>query len=54
MRFACFLAVLSILAACGGDDHNADQDVVRLDDASEEVMLTIAEMVDRGESDRRR
>lgn len=50
MRIVSCLALLSILAACGGDDDVTDADIIRLDDASEEVMFTIAELVERGEA----
>lgn len=38
-----------LLAACGGDDDVADEDIVLLDDASDEVVLTMQDLVDRGE-----
>jgi hypothetical protein len=51
-RLACLLASasLALTAGCSGDDHASDENVVRLDDASEEVMLTIRDLVDRGEA----
>lgn len=42
--------LVSSTAACGGDDGEAtDEDIVTLDDASDEVVLTLRELVDRGE-----
>jgi hypothetical protein len=50
MRIRSCLLALSLVAACGGDDDGVtDANIIRLDDASEEVMFTIAELVDRGE-----
>jgi hypothetical protein len=48
------LALLSItiMPACSGDDDGGDEvdaDLVQLDDASDEVFLTIRDLVDRGE-----
>lgn len=42
---------LTLAAGCGGDDDDgvADEDIVRLDDASEEVVLTLQDWVDRGD-----
>lgn len=51
-RFACLLmsACLALAAGCSGHDDVSDSDVIRLDEASEEVMLTIRDLVDRGEA----
>lgn len=39
-----------LAAACGGDDHGvADEDIILLDDASDEVVLDLADLVERGE-----
>ncbi len=51
MRAALFLSVLSTIAAgCGSDDHG-DSSVIALDDASDEVALTILDRADRGDAE---
>jgi hypothetical protein len=42
-------APLLAAAACGGDDGHADDEIVLLDDSSDEVVLTLEDLVDRGE-----
>jgi hypothetical protein len=53
MHRLALLALLSltIMPACGDDDGGdaVDADLVQLDDASDEVFLTIRDLVDRGE-----
>jgi len=44
------LFTLSLSSACGDDDGDTiDADLTQLDDASDEVFLTIRDLVDRGE-----
>jgi hypothetical protein len=46
------LLFIAIMPACSGDDDGGDQvdaDLVQLDDSSDEVFLTIRDLVDRGE-----
>ena len=43
------LSCLSLAPACSDDDGAADPDVIRLDDASDEILLTIRDLVERGE-----
>ncbi len=47
---ALLIAALAATPACGGDDDDGatDEDIIRLDDASEEVVLTLRDLVDRG------
>lgn len=48
-RFACPI-LLALAAACsGGHDDEIDADLTLLDDASDEVFLTIRDLVERGE-----
>jgi hypothetical protein len=63
MRILCTLSLSALLSTplallaggCGGDDDDHDhdevtnEDIIRLDDASEEVMLTLQDLVERGE-----
>ncbi len=52
MNRLAMLALLSLTftPACGDDDGGAtDEDIIKLDDASDEVMLTIRDLIDRGE-----
>jgi hypothetical protein len=47
---ALLIAALAAAPGCGGDDDGAsDEDIIRLDDASEEVVLTMRDLVERGE-----
>lgn len=49
---ALLIAALAAAPGCGGDDDDdgaTNEDIIRLDDASEEVMLTMSDLVDRGE-----
>jgi len=51
-RFACLLVstCLALAAGCSGDDGDEiDADLTVLDEASDEVFLTIRDLVDRGE-----
>lgn len=51
MRALPLILILSTLApACGGDDA-AEGDVVALDDASDEVAMTILDRADRGDAE---
>jgi len=46
------LLFFTIMPACSGDDDGGDEvdaDLVQLDDSSDEVFLTIRDLVDRGE-----
>jgi hypothetical protein len=45
-----FIAALAAAPGCGGDDDGeaSDEDIIRLDDASEEVVLTMRDLVQRG------
>ena len=48
--FAFAVAMLSFAAAaCSSDDDAADSDVIRIDEASDEILLTMRDLVDRGE-----
>lgn len=52
-RSACLFllpASFAVAAGCSGHDDASDENAVRLDDASEEVMLTIRDLVERGEA----
>jgi hypothetical protein len=50
VSFALALCTLAVASGCGGDDDDvADDEFIRLDDASEEVALTLQELVSRGE-----
>jgi hypothetical protein len=49
LTLALPLALLLPAAACGGDDDVADEDIVLLDNSSDEVVLTMKDLVDRGE-----
>jgi hypothetical protein len=43
------LLSLTALGCGGGDDDVADEDIILLDEASDEVVLVIKDLVDRGE-----
>jgi hypothetical protein len=47
---ALLIAALAATSGCGGDDDGeaTDDDIIRLDDASEEVVLTMRDLVQRG------
>ena len=48
---ACaLLCCLAFAPGCSGDDDVTDEDIIRIDDASEEVLLTLRDLVDRGEA----
>ena len=48
---ACaLLCCVALAPGCSDDDDVSDSDVIRLDEASEEVMLTIRDLVERGEA----
>lgn len=51
LAFPALLALAPLAAACSGDDDGSDldADLVQLDDASDEVFLTIRDLVERGE-----
>ncbi|HUS63059.1 MAG TPA: hypothetical protein VMZ28_00905 [Kofleriaceae bacterium] len=52
MRSIPFLLALTMIApACSEDDHGDDSDVVALDDASDEVAMTILDRADRGDAE---
>ena len=44
----CLLLAAALAAGCSGDDHG-ESEVVRLDDASDEVVLTLRDALDRGQ-----
>jgi hypothetical protein len=49
-RLTCLIAAsLALAPACGGDDDEIDADLTLLDEASDEVFLTIRDLVERGE-----
>ena len=49
-RIACLCLALALASACSGhDDDDIDADLTQLDDASDEIFLTIRDLVERGE-----
>ena len=49
MRPLLFSTFFLVLPACGGDDGGPDGDVVLLDNASDEVLVTMRDLVERGD-----
>jgi hypothetical protein len=52
MRAVSLLLPFLLAAGCGGggDDDVANEDIILLDDSSDEVVLTLQDLVDRGEA----
>jgi hypothetical protein len=51
LALALALPSVALASGCGGDDDDgvANEDIIRLNDASEEVVLTLQDLVRRGE-----
>jgi hypothetical protein len=45
----CLAIPLALAAGCSGDDDVADEDIILLDESSDEVVLTLRDLLDRGE-----
>ncbi|HLU66492.1 MAG TPA: hypothetical protein VKZ63_09470 [Kofleriaceae bacterium] len=50
LRLFALCLPLALAAACDGDDHHGQGEIIRLDDASDEVVLTLREAYESGEA----